>query len=114
MLRDDSFQECGPETGALPAGCVLTNGCESIAETLRVIAHPHRLRILYRLIQQEQAVVWLAKDAGIAPHTASSHLRLMQRQGLVKGIRRGKFVHYAIANQQVLGLMRSIEPWLTQ
>lgn len=82
------------------------------AGTLRVIAHPARMQMLIRLAEQERPVAWLAEDASIQPHAASSHLRLMQRQGVVKGIRRGKFACYRIIDPNVRALVRSLQPWL--
>lgn len=100
------------DQAAFDGGTAIASACETIAETLRVIAHPARMQMLIRLAEQERSVAWLAEDASIQPHAASSHLRLMQRQGVVKGIRRGKFVCYRIIDPNVRALVRSLQPWL--
>jgi ArsR family transcriptional regulator, zinc-responsive transcriptional repressor len=102
----------GVDPIAFAGGTTVHSACEKIAQTMRVLAHPARLQMLVRLSQQERPVAWLAEDTNIQPHAASSHLRLMQREGIVKGIRRGKFVCYRISDTKVRKLIHSLQPWL--
>lgn len=53
------------------------------AECLRLLAHPHRLRMIQMLLQGRYAVGELAEACEIPSHMASEHLRLMQRSGFL-------------------------------
>lgn len=64
--------------------------------------------MLYRMVQEERTVSWLADDAQVQPHIASSHLRAMQRQRIARGVRRGKFVFYRVIDQRVVDIVGSI------
>ncbi len=75
------------------------------------MAHPVRLQMLNRLLQQEQTVAWLAQDAATPPNVASTHLRRMQQQGIIKSARRGKFVCYRIVDPVVRNILLAIGPW---
>lgn len=81
------------------------------ADTLRVLAHPHRLQMLSRLRQASRTVSWLAEDCGIRRHTASEHLRLMQKLDFVKSQRRGRFTYYRLNGLAGRQLIEVVESW---
>ncbi len=60
------------------------------AECLRILAHPHRLRIIQMLLQDQYTVGELANACGIASHMASEHLRTMQRCGFLDSKKNGQ------------------------
>lgn len=66
------------------------------AECLKVLAHPHRLRIVEMLLADRYTVGRLAEACDIPNNVASSHLRLMQRCGLLDANRDGRNVYYTI------------------
>lgn len=75
---------------------------ERVAVTLRLIAHPVRLRLLQLICERRSAPVHaLAAAAGLAPAATSQHLNQMRRLGLVAALRRGREVTYAIADARV-------------
>ncbi len=82
-----------------------------VSERLKTMAHPVRMQMLNRLLAQEQTVAWLAQDAAIPPNVASSHLRKMQQQGIIKSARRGKFVCYRIVDPVVRNILQAAAPW---
>lgn len=82
-----------------------------VSERLKTMAHPVRVQMLHRLLEQEQTVAWLAQDAAIPPNVASSHLRKMQQQGIIKSARRGKFVCYRIVDPVVRNVLLATVPW---
>jgi ArsR family transcriptional regulator, zinc-responsive transcriptional repressor len=67
------------------------------AECLRTLAHPHRLRIVEMLLGGRYTVGELAAACDIPSHMASTHLRLMQRCGLLSQQREGRNIYYQIA-----------------
>jgi len=79
------------------------------AECLRTLAHPHRLRMVQMMLQGQHAVGELADACGIASPMASEHLRLMQRCGLLKAEKEGRFVYYSVAEPHLANIMACIE-----
>ena len=66
------------------------------AECLKVLAHPHRLRIVEMLLKDRYTVGELAEKCEIPSNIASGHLRLMQRCGFLAPERDGRNVYYRI------------------
>jgi DNA-binding transcriptional ArsR family regulator len=66
------------------------------AECLKVLAHPHRLRIVEMLLRDRYTVGELAETCEIPSNIASGHLRLMQRCGFLAPERVGRNVYYKI------------------
>ena len=65
-------------------------------ECLRILAHPHRLRIVEMLLVDRYTVGQLAQACGLASHVASGHLRLMQRCGMLSQERDGRRIYYRV------------------
>ena len=66
------------------------------AECLKILAHPHRLRIVEMLLEDRYTVGELAEKCDIPSNIASGHLRLMQRCGFLAPEREGRNVYYEI------------------
>ena len=66
------------------------------ADCLRLLAHPHRLRIVEMLLADRYTVGQLAEACGVASHVASGHLRLMQRCGMLSQRRDGRKTYYRV------------------
>ena len=79
------------------------------AECLRTLAHPHRLRIVQMLLQDEYTVGELAEACGIASHMASEHLRLMQRCGFLDSVKDGRFRYYQVIEPHLASIMECVE-----
>lgn len=71
---------------------------ERMAAALRVLAHPHRLRMVELLMEKELTVGQLAAELALAPSACSGHLNLMRAHGLLIGRRDGKTVFYRVTN----------------
>lgn len=82
---------------------------ESATEFLRILAHPHRLRILQMLVRGRYTVGELAEACGIPSHMASEHLRLMQLCGLLTHQKDGRRNYYQIADSKLPNFMKCIE-----
>ena len=72
------------------------------AALLKVLAHPHRLRIVELLSQRAMPVGELAVELRIAPHACSQHLDLMKAHGLLTRRRCGRMVYYLVAEPTAL------------
>lgn len=79
------------------------------AECLKTLAHPHRLRMVQMLLQQDFTVGELAESCEIPSHMASEHLRLMQRCGLLSSRKEGRRVYYQVAEEHLASIMQCIE-----
>lgn len=82
---------------------------EQAAECLKLLAHPHRLRMVQMLLRGEYTVGELAESCGIPSHMASEHLRLMQRCGFMKNEKVGRHAYYHITEPHLTNIMTCIE-----
>jgi DNA-binding transcriptional ArsR family regulator len=72
---------------------------QRMADALRTLAHPHRLKIVETLERGGPAPAHALTEAlGLAQATASHHLNTMRRAGLIAAERRGREVWYRIAD----------------
>src|SRR6478752_4589786 len=84
-------------------------GLEQAAECLKVLAHPHRLRIVQLLLRGRYTVGELAESCGIPSHMASEHLRLMQRCGFLTSEKDGRKAYYQVAEPHLASIMTCVE-----
>ncbi len=82
---------------------------EQAAECLKVLAHPHRLRIVQMLLRGEFTVGELAESCEIPSPMASEHLRLMQRCGFLASDKDGRRVFYKVVEPHLENIMACIE-----
>jgi DNA-binding transcriptional ArsR family regulator len=77
-------------------------------EALSALAQEHRLAI-FRLLVQQGAEGLPAGDIGtrigIGPTSASFHLKELERAGLIKAKREGRFIRYAFSADAMRGLL---------
>lgn len=92
-----------------PARLTPLEALERAAECLKLLAHPHRLRIVQMLLQGRYAVGELAEACGIPAHMASEHLRLMQRCGFLSSEKEGRHAYYQVAEPHLANIMACIE-----
>jgi len=82
---------------------------EKAAECLRILGHPHRLRIIQMLLQDDFTVGELAEACGLPSAMTSEHLRLMQRCGFLTSEKEGRKVFYRICEPHLKGIINCIE-----
>ncbi len=82
---------------------------EQAAECLRILAHPHRLRIVQMLLRGRYTVGELAEACGIPSHMASEHLRLMQRCGFLANEKDGRKNFYSVSEPHLENIMQCVE-----
>ena len=96
-------------TAKTPKSLTPLEALERAAECLKVLAHPHRLRMIQMLLRDRYTVGELAAACGLPSHMASEHLRLMQRCGFMTGHRDGRKAYYQIAEPHLADIMSCIE-----
>ncbi|MBL8827260.1 MAG: helix-turn-helix transcriptional regulator [Planctomycetaceae bacterium] len=79
------------------------------AECLRILAHPHRLRMVQMLLAGNYSVGELAESCELPTAMASEHLRLMQRCGFLTAEKEGRRVYYRVAEPHLKQIMQCIE-----
>ncbi|MBI1829899.1 MAG: winged helix-turn-helix transcriptional regulator [Planctomycetes bacterium] len=82
---------------------------EQAAECLKILAHPHRLRMIQMLLSGQYTVGELADACDIPSHMASEHLRLMQRCGFLKSEKDGRKTYYAVAEPHLADILACVE-----
>ena len=82
---------------------------EQAAESLKVMAHPQRLRILCCLRFSEQTVQNLQGYTGLLQTTLSQHLSLLRSRGLVRVRRQANYSVYRMADDAIVEMFDLIK-----
>lgn len=71
-----------------------------IVDALAALAQEHRLRIFRLLVKAGPSGMTagdITSDVGISASNTSFHLKELERGGLLRSIREGRFIRYAVA-----------------
>ena len=98
-----------PATKAVPPRLTDLDALAQAAECLRVLAHPHRLRMVQMMLRGEYTVGELAEACELPTAMASEHLRLMQRCGFLNSEKQGRNVFYRVIDPHLQNLMKCVE-----
>ncbi len=80
---------------------------EDIAQRLRAIAHPVRIKIITMLEKhQEMNVTALYVKLGIEQAAASHHLNILKSKGILQSRRDGKNTYYSLKQNAVMNLLQ--------
>lgn len=82
---------------------------QQVADTLRVLAHPGRVRILALLSQKEHSVTELIEILGARPSFVSQQLRILRLSELVTTHREGAYSQYQLARPDIGELLDCLE-----
>ncbi len=74
---------------------------EQFARVGKAVSAPKRLELLELLCQGPRTVEALAGQAALSVANASRHLQILRGAGLVEGAKRGLYVEYRLADEQV-------------
>lgn len=88
-------------------GCVDDPGILELAEELKVISDPNRLRILCLLLWGERCVCEVEREMGISQQLASHHLSVLKESGLLRVRKEGTSSYYSVVTdklERTLGL----------
>jgi DNA-binding transcriptional ArsR family regulator len=78
---------------------------ERVSELMKLLANKHRLLVLCQLAEGEKSVSELARLLGVREPAMSQHLSVLRREGLVRPRREAQTIYYALARDDVRGLM---------
>lgn len=83
---------------------------EHVAEIVKAIAHPLRLRILAALSAGAQEnVTGLATRLKVSQSVVSQHLQILRTNGLLVGVRVGSSVRYTLARPRLKELVKYLD-----
>jgi DNA-binding transcriptional ArsR family regulator len=94
-----------PAEHAVPSRPLSGSEPEELAETLKALGSPARLRLLVELLDGERTVDQLAEAAGLSPSATSHHLRILRALRLVRVRRAGRHAHYALHDHHIADLL---------
>jgi DNA-binding transcriptional ArsR family regulator len=81
----------------------------ALAETLKAIANPTRLRLAAALCEGPSVVGALAERLVLAPAIVSQELRILRMSGLVGAERAGGFSTYSLAEPGLKDLIKCLD-----
>jgi ArsR family transcriptional regulator, nickel/cobalt-responsive transcriptional repressor len=97
-----------PSEHDAPARPLEAREAEELAETLKALASPGRLRVLTALLKRARTVEQLAAEAELSVSATSHHLRLLRTLRLVRARREGRHVRYALHDHHIADLLAAI------
>lgn len=80
-----------------------------LAEILKAMAHPLRLRVLTTLAGGRQNVGDLADLLGVQQSIMSQQLRILRMSGIVTVLREGGHAFYALVDNRMIELLSCLE-----
>ena len=81
---------------------------EELSESLKVIGHPVRLKIVCGLIAKKACVTDIYQCLGLPQATVSQHLALLRNKNIVKSIRDGVKMRYQVINEDVIKIVGAL------
>jgi rhodanese-related sulfurtransferase len=79
-----------------------------LAKVSKAIGNPHRMEIIDLLAQGPSSVEQIAQQTGMSIANASQHLQVLKNARLVEVMRKGNFIYYHLASEQVFQAWRSL------
>jgi ArsR family transcriptional regulator, virulence genes transcriptional regulator len=86
----------------------LTQKCEAVAEILKALSNPDRLKMMCALWDGEKTVSELEAYAGVSQSMMSQFLNRLRLEGIVASRKEGVFVYYHISDARVRQLVQSL------
>ena len=81
---------------------------EGLAECLKVLTHPVRIRILEELKGKSICVSELCQKIGASQSNISQHLTLLRYQGWIKKRRETVYNYYSLSNKNISSALEEI------
>lgn len=78
-----------------------TETVQNVADAMKQLGDPSRLRIFWLLCHCEECVINIAAATGMTSPAVSHHLRLLKSAGLIISHRNGKEMYYRAADTEI-------------
>jgi len=89
-------------------GVIEHEKAEKAARVFSAVSDPVRIKILKLLEKESMCVCELMKALNMRQPLISYHLKFLREAGLIKPVRKGKWVFYRIADKKVLRMIDKI------
>jgi DNA-binding transcriptional ArsR family regulator len=77
-----------------------------LAKRFKALAHPARLLLLRRLMENERCVSDVEKCLGLSQPNVSQHLKILKEAGIIEGRRERTRICYRIADERVSRIIK--------
>ena len=84
------------------------NNYEQISETLKVLGHPSRLKMLVGILKDECNVTQIQSKLGLPQSTISQHLSMLRNRGILEARREGTKRCYKVVDETVIKILKMI------
>ena len=81
---------------------------ELISETLKVIGHPVRLKMLLGILKDECNVAQIQNKLRLPQSTISQHLSILRNRGILEARREGTKRCHKVVNKTVIKILKMI------
>lgn len=87
---------------------------DGLPEFFRSLANEKRQEILFTILadKQEHTVGEIAHKLMVAPSTASEHLAILKRSGVVSAVKKEREVYYQLDTARIRVVLASLTSWL--
>ncbi|MEF3255734.1 MAG: metalloregulator ArsR/SmtB family transcription factor [Deferribacterales bacterium] len=80
-----------------------------LAEQLKILGHPVRLKIVFGLLNNECCVSKISEVLSINQSSVSRHLSLLRSFDIVEGNRTGTQICYYIKDKKIAKMLKTLE-----
>lgn len=81
---------------------------EQLAECIKALSHPVRIRILQELREGRKCVSELCERIGVSQTSLSQHLSLLRSSGWVRKRKRALYVYYYLSDGGIVSVLKKI------
>ena len=106
MKATSKLVRAGSRQGGVPSVIAMRAAAGQATQALRALAHEDRLLLLCQLTQGERSVGELEQLLDIHQPSLSQQLGVLRNEGLVQARRDGTRIHYSIADQSVVAILK--------
>jgi ArsR family transcriptional regulator len=92
--------------------CVADPGIVDLAEDLKILSDPNRLRIMCLLLKGERCVCEVEGELGISQQLASHHLNVLKEGGFLASRREGTASYYAVEREKLEAMTQTFLTYL--
>ena len=82
---------------------------ERLAEVVKALGHPMRLRIVAMLCDGDQRVIGMARSMDKPQSAVSQQLRILRMSGLINAVKAGGEVRYTLAEPRLRDLVECLQ-----
>jgi ArsR family transcriptional regulator len=87
-------------------GEVLLSDCERIAEVLKALGHPTRVKIIKYLADGEKCVKEIWQELGIPQPTVSQHINILKNAGIISFRKDGVKTCYRVEEPKAVEIIK--------